>query len=215
MHPTAFLLAMEMVTSEYRLAVIMGLSTVRTVFLMGLGPLASYLLDWRLLLRCVYTPLLLHLIFICVLPESVRWLLTQLREQEAIQILHKAARRNKRTIPDAQLHKLIHENRRQVALTKGYSIRQIYDDLGLRIALCCFIWFCARFIYLGLTLNSTQLTGSKFLNFSVMMFMDLPSNVITSFLLDRIGRRWTMFYLLSSCAVILVVDSFLVNSKSN
>lgn len=186
---------------------------------MGLGPLASYLLDWRLLLRCVYTPSLLHLICICVLPESVRWLLSQLREQEAIQILQKAARCNKRTIPDAQLNKLINENRRLVALTKGpggqYSIRQIYDDLGLRIAQCCLICVFCRFSYLGMILNFTELSGSKFLNFSFMMLMDLPSNVITSFLLDRIGRRWTMFYLLSSCAVILVVDSFLVNSKSN
>lgn len=219
MHPTAFLLAMEMVNPESRVAVITGLTIAQSVVLMGLGPLAGNLLDWRLLLRFIYTPALLHLIFICVLPESVRWLLSQLREQEAVEILQKAARCNKRTIPHAQLDKLVQENRRLVAQTKApggqYTMRQIYHDLGLRIAQCCAIWLCARFIDLGLIINLTQLNGNKFTNYTIMAFIKLPAIGITTFLMDRIGRRWTMFYLLCTCAVILVVCRIIGTGESN
>ncbi|XP_034109590.1 solute carrier family 22 member 7-like [Drosophila albomicans] len=208
LYPTAFLLAIEFVGPKHRVVAATFISSTYGLAEAGMGYLAGYILDWRVLLRLLYTPALLHLIFICYLPESVRWLLSQSREEDAIHTLRRVARINQRSLPEDQLNELIRTNRELVASSKAtqghYSVKQIFSALGLRIAQCCFLWFTNTLITLGLTLNSVGLSGNKFQNFSMMGFMQLPGIVLSMLLMHRIGRRWTLSMFLSSSAVLLL-----------
>ncbi|XP_062134526.1 organic cation transporter-like protein [Drosophila sulfurigaster albostrigata] len=208
LYPTAFLLAIEFVGPKHRVLAATFISSTYGLAEAGMGYLAGYILDWRVLLRLLYTPALLHLIFICYLPESVRWLLSQSREEDAIHTLRRVARINQRSLPEDQLNELIRTNRELLASSKAsqghYSARQIFGALGLRIARCCFLWFTNTLISLGLTLNSVGLNGNKFQNFSMVGFMQLPGIVLSMLLMHRIGRRWTLSMFLSSSAVLLL-----------
>ncbi|EDW44438.1 GM22419 [Drosophila sechellia] len=163
--PTAFLLAVELVGPKHRVlaATVISLTYGLAEALMGL--VAKYLRDWRVFLRVLYTPALLHLIFICLLPESVRWLLSQSKEMEAQTTLRRVAQVNRKALPEHQLNALILSNRRlltQSSATGGhYSFRQIFQALGCRTTLCCFVWFTHTLIALGLSLHSAKLSGSK------------------------------------------------------
>lgn len=217
LYPTAFLLAIELVGPKHRVVAAIGISLTYGLAESGMGLLASYLLDWRAFLRVLYAPALLHLLFICYLPESVRWLLSQSREEEAKETLRKAAQVNRRELPEAQLTELIHGNRQLLAQSEvsdgHYSVRQIYNALGLRIAQCCFLWFTNTLIALGLTLNSTSLSGDKFYNFSIIGVIQVPGIVLAMLLINRIGRRWTFTCLLSTLSVLLIAMVLFGNGK--
>ncbi|KAH8270151.1 hypothetical protein KR018_004860 [Drosophila ironensis] len=206
--PTAFLLAVELVGPKRRVVAATTISLTYGLAEAAMGYLAGYLLDWRVLLRVLYTPALLHLIFICLLPESVRWQLSQSRETDAKATLRKVARVNRRSLPEEQLNDLIRTNRQlvdQSAAPGGhYSVGQIAQALGCRIALCCFVWFVNTFVALGISLNSGQLSGSKFENFSMTGFMQLPGILLSTTLMHRFGRRWALSSCLFTCAVLLL-----------
>ncbi|KAH8404447.1 hypothetical protein KR222_002056, partial [Zaprionus bogoriensis] len=210
--PTAFLLAIELVGPKHRVLAAMVISLTYGLAEMSMGYLAKYLLNWRMLLRALYAPALLHLVLILYLPESVRWLLSQSREEQAIETLREAAQVNRRELPEEQLTELIQANRRTLAQAHAadghYSARQIYSALGVRIAQCCFLWFTNTLIALGLTLNSTSLGGDKFMNFSMTGLMQLPGVVLATLLMHRIGRRWTLSFFLSTCSVLLIGMAF-------
>ncbi|KAH8325284.1 hypothetical protein KR067_001574, partial [Drosophila pandora] len=206
--PTAFLLAVELVGPKRRVIAATMISLTYGLAEAALGYLASYLLDWRVLLRVLYTPALLHLIFICLLPESVRWLLSQSMEQEAKETLRRVARVNRRSLSEQQLNDLVRSNRQVEAQSSApgghYTVRQIAQALGGRIALCCFVWFTHTFICLGLSLNADQLSGSKFENFSITGLMQLPGILMATTLMHRVGRRWALSFSLFSCASLLL-----------
>ncbi|EDW35097.1 GL25415 [Drosophila persimilis] len=83
-------------------------------------------------------------------------------------------------------------------------LRQIVHALGWRIAQCCFVWFTHTFIALGLSLNSSELKGSKFENFSMMGFMQLPGSLLATVIMHRIGRRWALTSCMTSCTLFLL-----------
>ncbi|KRK02473.1 uncharacterized protein Dyak_GE27862 [Drosophila yakuba] len=70
--PTAFLLAVELVGPKHRVLAATMISLTYGLAEALMGYMAKYLPDWRVLLRVLYTPALLHLVFISVLSDSVR-----------------------------------------------------------------------------------------------------------------------------------------------
>nr|XP_016927011.2 organic cation transporter 1-like [Drosophila suzukii] len=206
--PTAFLLAVELVGPKHRVVAATAISLTYGLAEAFMGYLANYLRDWRVFLRVLYTPALLHLTFICLLPESVRWLLSQSKELDAKSTLRRVARVNRKDLSEKQLSDLIRSNRQLVDQSSAsggqYSVRQIFQALGGRTALCCFVWFTHTLVALGLSLNSTQLSGSKFENFSMTGFMQLPGILMATILMNWIGRRWALSSCQFTCAALLL-----------
>ncbi|KAM8708240.1 hypothetical protein ACLKA7_015242 [Drosophila subpalustris] len=199
---------MELVSSKHRVMAVMVLTFTNSLAGIALGYLAGYILDWRLLLRVIYVPGLLHLIIVCFLPESVPWLLSQSKEEEAIQVLREIARFNKRPLLKEQLRNLRWSNRQVITQSESldghYSIRQILNALGPRISQYCFVWFSNLFIEMGLVLNLKYLSGNKFRNYSLISFLDLPGILIAALLMNRIGRRCSMSLFMASCSTLLI-----------
>ncbi|XP_039489416.1 solute carrier family 22 member 3-like isoform X1 [Drosophila santomea] len=206
--PTAFLLAVELVGPKYRVLAATTISLTYGLAEALMGYMAKYLPDWRVLLRVLYTPALLHLVFISVLSESVRWLLSQSKEMDAQTILRRVAQINRKELSEHQLNELILSNRRMVAQSSAagghYSFRQIFQALGCRTALCCFVWFTHTLVALGLSLHSAQLSGSKFENFSMTGLMQLPGILMATTLMNWIGRRRALSSCQFTCAVLLL-----------
>lgn len=201
--PTAFLLAIELVGPKRRVAA----ATIITIFYaLGeafLGLLASQVQNWRWLLRVLYAPAILQIIFLWILPESVRWLLSQGKEQKAASVLRRAAKINKRPLPEDQLDELITNNRSKLlqANESQYPIMQAARFFAWRIANCCFCWFTHTLIALGLSLNSVNLGGNKYHNFMLNGFVQIPGLLLPLIIMDRIGRRYSLCASMLICAI--------------
>lgn len=214
--PTAFLLAIELVGPKRRVAA----ATIITIFYaIGeacLGILAAHVQNWRWLLRCLYAPAILQIVFLWILPESVRWLLSQGEEKRAAEVLRRAARINRRPLPEAQLDELLANNRQklQQANESQYPIMQAARFFVWRIANCCFCWFTHTLIALGLSLNSVNLGGSKYNNFMLNGFVQIPGLLLPLIIMDRIGRRYSLCASMLLCAICMGASAAVGSGKS-
>ncbi|XP_023170597.2 organic cation transporter protein [Drosophila hydei] len=207
--PTAFLLAIELVGPKRRVAA----ATIITIFYsIGealLGVLASQVQNWRWLLRVLYLPAILHVLFLWILPESVRWLLCRGEEKRAAEVLRRAAHINKRPLPEEQIEELLSNNRQklQQANESQYPIMQAARFFAWRIANCCFCWFTHTLIALGLSLNSVNLGGSKYNNFMLNGFVQIPGLILPLIIMDRIGRRYSLCISMLVCAICMAAST--------
>ncbi|XP_016959571.1 organic cation transporter protein [Drosophila biarmipes] len=201
--PTAFLLAIELVGPKRRVAA----ATIITIFYaLGeafLGFLASQVQQWRWLLRVLYAPAVLQILFLWILPESVRWLLSQGAEEKAANVLRRAARINKRSLPEEQVEELLATNRQKLsqANESQYPIMRAVRFFSLRIANCCLCWFTHTLIALGLSLNSVNLGGNKYTNFMLNGFIQIPGLLLPLVIMDRVGRRYSLCASMLLCAI--------------
>ncbi|XP_073837541.1 organic cation transporter protein-like [Musca autumnalis] len=162
---------------------------------MLLAIFAKYFQNWRVLLRIMYIPALVLFIYFWILPESVRWLLSQRREEEAKAILKRAAKVNKRELPEHSLDKLILANREKLAnTTEGkFPIKLAFTTLFWRIANCSFCWIVNVLVYYGLSLNAVLLDGDKYNNFVFIAMVEIPGFLLPLVIMDRFGRRHSLF----------------------
>ncbi|XP_015278266.1 PREDICTED: solute carrier family 22 member 13-like, partial [Gekko japonicus] len=94
---------------------------------MILAGLAYAIRDWRLLQVAGSAPVFALFVYIWLLPESARWLVTKGKVEEAKKLLRRAAVMNKRTIPPTLLGQLQPE-----AKTKSGSILDLFINPHLR-----------------------------------------------------------------------------------
>ncbi|XP_037937277.1 organic cation transporter protein [Teleopsis dalmanni] len=204
--PTAFLLAIELVGPKRRVAA----ATIITIFYsLGealLAVLAEQFQNWRVLLRILYIPAILHVLFLWILPESVRWLLSQGKEEKAVSILKKAARINKRRISEDSLDNLVQTNRDKLesANESQFPIKTAFKLFFWRILNCCFCWFTHTLVALGLSLNSVNLGGNKYNNFMLNGLVQIPGLIVPLLIMDRVGRRFSLCTSMLICAACMV-----------
>ncbi|KAJ1521414.1 hypothetical protein ONE63_003087 [Megalurothrips usitatus] len=94
-YSACFILGMELVARRQR---VVGSSLVASFYSLGcvfLGLVAYTQRDWRSLTRLVYVPAGLSVLTVCLLPESVRWLLARGRVEDAEDVLKKVASVNR------------------------------------------------------------------------------------------------------------------------
>ncbi|XP_073838873.1 organic cation transporter protein isoform X2 [Musca autumnalis] len=208
--PTAFLLAIELVGPKRRVAA----ATIITIFYsLGealLGVLAEQFQNWRVLLRVLYIPAAIHILFLVLLPESVRWLLSQRKEDQAIAVLRKAARINGRTIADSSLEALVESNKEKLAESSEttYPIRKAFRRFSWRIANCSLCWFTHTLIALGLSLNSVNLGGNKYNNFMLNGLVQVPGLILPLFIMNPLGRRSSLCGSMLVCAICIGASIF-------
>uniref|UniRef100_A0A182PKB6 Major facilitator superfamily (MFS) profile domain-containing protein n=1 Tax=Anopheles epiroticus TaxID=199890 RepID=A0A182PKB6_9DIPT len=213
MYTTAFILGQELVGPKQR---VFAKSLCLVVFALGeatMGVIAMFVHNWRHYLLALFVPGLVSLSFLWVTAESVRWLLSKGRNKEAIVILEKAARTNRRTLSDSTLKYFAtndYQRESPQLPTNPSFFAQLaevfrYRRLTIRLAICSFCWFTNVMVYYGLTLNSVTLAGDKNVNFILITLVEIPGAVCMNFILNRFPRRMTQFVSLAVCGVLCLV----------
>lgn len=82
----------------------------------------------------------------------------------------------------------------------------------LRVALIAVCFFCCLFIYNG-TIVNTQLWGSMYLNFSVLMLVAIPTRIVTAITLTRFGRKAPICVAYVLCAIFYIASAFIPHGK--
>lgn len=207
---------MESVSPSHRPFVNSMMSYSFTLASMILAGLAWWLRDWRTLLQVCYAPALLVLLYIWLIPESVRWLLNKGRSAEAMEILSGIAKKNKVELTPEILSALEAKNNQKakestkrvslwtsvVALTKSHKML-------MRFLLCGFGWSVANFVYDGMLLKVVDLPGNPYLNFIVSTAIQLPAHAVAGLILKKVNRRSLQSWMLFMCGVFCTVFIFI------
>ncbi|KAL8565215.1 hypothetical protein ACOMHN_001113 [Nucella lapillus] len=72
-----------------------------------------------------------------------------------------------------------------------YTLMDIfrYRIMFVPFLVTVFVWIANNLYYYGVILGSAQLSGNRFLNFSLLTLMDIPSTFVALFLMPRFNRR--------------------------
>lgn len=178
LYPTVFILGIELVGPKKRVLICSLLTIFYTIGEIVLGITAMYINNWRTLVRILYVPGMFLIFYICLLEESVRWLLSQQRNDEALGILEKAARMNKKVIDRNGLNNLIKSNddKMNVNSEEKFPVLRVLRKFSWRIINCSLCWFTNVLVYYGLSLNSVLLSGNKYINFILISAAEIPGN---------------------------------------
>lgn len=161
------------------------------------GLLAFFIRDFRVLLRSLFGPQLMVLTFIWLVPESLRWLLVKGKILQVKQQILQVAKVNGMPLNPDHLDNIFESDGVPTEL-----VREIRPNLYLeaiksrlliiRLLICFVCWFANAFVYHGMNVHSVSLGGNKYVNYILVNLVEIPAVLLTSLLLDTVGRKRTL-----------------------
>lgn len=174
---------------------------------------------WRTFILVAYPPSLLFLSYIYFLPESIRWLLSKGRKEEALEIVEKAAKMNKVTLSEEIMQQLTNVDEKiktgeNIEKEKGLWMQVMRSPIIMtRLAICSWWWITCTFVFYGLAINSVSLAGDKYTNYMLVVSVEVIAVVINALVLDRIGRKRTLLIAFVVCGFSCTAIAFVPPSK--
>ncbi|XP_049822009.1 organic cation transporter protein [Aethina tumida] len=216
-YPLAFIIGVEMVGKRKREVTGIVLNYFYAVGEALVALFAWYTKNWIYLQLIVAAPPFLFLIYHWMVPESVRWLLANDKQEKAKQIICKAAKVNNVILSSNVMDALkevapLHEMDK-ASITEDKMLPVIKEmitskTLLLRFAIVYFIWAVNAFVYYGLSINSTSLSGNKYINFALVSLIEIPGYTIAWVSIQKIGRRYALILSLILCGLTCTLTIF-------
>ncbi|XP_030554658.1 organic cation transporter protein [Drosophila novamexicana] len=228
-YPLAFIIGVEMVGPRKREMTSIVLNYFYAVGEALLGLAAWLLSSWKILQYALSIPPLFFVVYFWLVPESVRWLLARNEHEKAGNIIRRAAHVNQRelslelmasfkqqqldaadTAPGKQ--PLIQQQQREI----WPSVKQVFTSSKLiwRYTILLFIWAVNAIVFYGLSLNSTNLSGNKYLNFALVCLIEIPGYSLAWLCLRKLGRRLALSGSLLLCAITCAASGYLTTGAN-
>ncbi|XP_076444569.1 organic cation transporter protein-like [Babylonia areolata] len=188
----AFILSTELVGPKYRVVSGFVLASFYSVGYMTLAGMAYFIRSWRYLEIAITAPAAAFVLCWWCLPESIRWLLSHDKPEEAQRVLSQAAKSNGRQLSPEVLKTLQDDHGpSEKSSSRTYTVLDCLRTWNMaRLSLnVWFNWLVNALVYYGLSLNTTNLAGSPYLNFMVAGAVEIPAYALCILLLNRVGRR--------------------------
>ncbi|CAH4036709.1 organic cation transporter protein-like [Pieris brassicae] len=209
---SAYIFAAELVGPKWR---VLASATATSTFALGqviLGGVAWLIQPWRYMIMALHIPCFLIISYYWILSESIRWLLSKQRFEEARTVLENIARVNKTQISEKSMQGLMMPpavTAESVKESKDGLLKTIFKSKILLRRVCTtpVWWITTTFVYYGLSINSTSLSDTIYLNFILTVAIEIPGFYTAVFILDRIGRKPTLsagFFFSAACNIAFV-----------
>ncbi|XP_061713837.1 organic cation transporter protein-like [Cydia pomonella] len=177
---------------------------------------------WRHLLRAIYAPLLVVVFYIFLIDEGVRWLLAHNKNDEAVRVLNKVAKINNVELSNKakQMMKSIEQTKSEENNnTPSCSTKHLLSVLRsrtilLRLTLISACFICLSFVYTSAIIYSTGIFGNKYLNYSALQLVAVPTRIITALTLNRFGRKAPICVAYCLAGVCFISSAFVPSSLS-
>jgi len=185
---------------------------ILTQFPFGIGaalmPLIAYFVrEWSQLQLCISIPCVLLCSYYWMVPESPRWLIGMGRFDEALKILKGGAKVNKKTLPSdnemlammEQVKQAGEEEEAQVDSPETFkekaadAFKELINlvktpEMRRRTLNVFFSWLVVAMVYYGLSFNTKNLGGDRYLSSFVSGFVEIPAVVVILPALATLGR---------------------------
>jgi len=152
--------------------------------------------------------------FLRLIDESIRWLWSQGRIQEAVSIARKAVRMNGRSFNNSS------ESTYTAAAIKAntdesYGLSDLFKTPNLRFRAIntAFKWFAIALCFYGLAFNTGALPGNPYFVFFLSGLADLPGHLLVVLIVDKTGRRPLNSAFLLIGGVACVITTFIPRGK--
>lgn len=198
----AYVIAMEMVGPSKRLYAGIFVMMFFSLGYMLTAVFANYIHHWRWLQIALTLPGLIFTCYYWIIPESVRWLLSKGRKEQAVQIIQKAARFNRVEITNEALLVLLdedgsckqdpkHDQKPEQAAEKAPSMWDLlrYPNLRRKTLIIFYDWLVCTGVYYGLSWGTNLLGGDPLWTFVFSGAVELPAYCLLLLTLNRWGRR--------------------------
>lgn len=146
---------------------------------------------WRHFLRVIYAPTLVILTYCFFLDESIRWLFSKGKKKQAIRLIEKIAKRNNVKVDKTLISKLDYKDEDVSSVTdRKLLLKTFRSRIMLQRFLVCMVWwFTITLINYGMMISSVLISGNKYLNFALLIMMDIPANVFYWLALAKYKRK--------------------------
>ncbi|KAJ0183555.1 hypothetical protein K1T71_001531 [Dendrolimus kikuchii] len=218
----SMVLSLEAVTQKRRVVFSCASDILASIGSAFFGLIAWKVPYWRHMMRAIYAPLLVVVFYIFLVDEGVRWLLAHNKKDEAVRVLNKVAKINNITLSNKakeMLHKITEERNKsnQVNPSRPQESLHILSVLRsktilVRMALMSALFICSMFVFNGTMINSTSISGNKYLNFSAVLLVAVPTRIITALTLTRYGRRAPICVAYILCSIFFISSAFIPKS---
>lgn len=146
--------------------------------------------------------------YICLLPESVRWLITRDRGEEAVKVLEKAARCNRlptdniadnvAALKKEQAHEVVHSGR--------FSDLVQSKRMRTKIIVLSINWFVVANLFYGVAELMGKIGGNIYINVTVAGLVQLPGTALCMVICTYLGNKYSLI----SAYVITFVPMFVM-----
>ncbi|XP_047990560.1 organic cation transporter protein-like [Leguminivora glycinivorella] len=209
--PCSYVLAVEYVGPKYRMFTGATISTSLAVGEILIGFMAWLQPYWRHLILILYMPEFIFITYIWIAPESVRWLISKGRYEEALTILEKAAKTNGKVLSEKTLKEFsdVKPIESKEKASEPWLICQIFKHktILLRCLITPIWWLTSILMYYGLTIASVGISGDKYVNYTASVAVQVPGYWAAVLLMDRIGRKAlvsTGFLISGACQIAFI-----------
>uniref|UniRef100_A0A1B0GFG9 Major facilitator superfamily (MFS) profile domain-containing protein n=1 Tax=Glossina morsitans morsitans TaxID=37546 RepID=A0A1B0GFG9_GLOMM len=238
-YPLAFIIGVEMVGPRKREMSSIVLNYFYAVGEAMVGLCAWFFHDWQLLQYVLSIPPLFFIAYYWMVPESVRWLIARNEKEQAKEIIRKAAQVNGKELSvallanfestDAENQKKNNcqdhpkekcgkdcEHKKTDKHEIWLAVKEVFRSkiLTLRYVLLLYIWAINAVVYYGLSLNSTSLSGNKYLNFALVCLIEIPGYTLAWISLNKFGRRLSLSGSMLLCAITCVVGGYITQGTT-
>ncbi|XP_029644367.1 solute carrier family 22 member 15-like [Octopus sinensis] len=213
-----YTILIECVSQDYRMPlnfISHGAFAIGEILLAGVAYLIR---DWKHLQYATCLPrVVLVVVAFKYLPESPRWLLNKKRFAKAKRAFEKMARTNKKDSRGAiNLIRMLQAEAESNPGTNRKFRDKTYTALHLlkiprRAMISINLWFCwfvNSMLYYGVTLNSVDMSGNKYLNFLMISVIEIPSGILGVVLYHYFGHRKPLFFLMVFGGINCIVSNF-------
>ncbi|XP_075169516.1 organic cation transporter protein isoform X2 [Haematobia irritans] len=227
-YPLAFIIGVEMVGPRRR-----EMSSIVLNYFYAIGEafvgLAAWLLhDWQLLQYALSVPPLFFMGYYWLVPESVRWLIARNKKERAGEIIRKAAEVNRKELSLSLMENFkttkcdedsteesngsLKEDKSEIWM----AVKEVFKSktLLVRYVIMLYIWAINAVVFYGLSLNSTNLSGNKYLNFALVCLIEIPGYTLAWISLKKLGRRLSLSGSLFLCAGTCVAGGYITQGSN-
>lgn len=212
----AYVIALEMVGPSKRpMAGTVCMMFFSVGYMMTAG-FAYYFRDWRTLQIALTLPGLAFMCYWWFIPESVRWLLSKNRKEDAVKIIQKAAKENKVTVPQEVLDNLIEPAQEKRQNEEKASLLDLfrYPNLRQKSLIIFFDWFVNSGTYYGLSWNSAGLSENFLLSFVISGAVEIPAYTFLICTLNKWGRKTLLSGCMIGAGIVLILTAFVPESQN-
>ncbi|XP_059224881.1 organic cation transporter protein [Stomoxys calcitrans] len=226
-YPLAFIIGVEMVGPRRR-----EMSSIVLNYFYAVGEalvgLAAWLLhDWQLLQYALSVPPLFFIAYYWLVPESVRWLIARNKRESAGKIIRRAAEVNRKELSMDLLENFkstkgeedsedskdsLKEDKSEIWM----AVKEVFRSktLMVRYVIMLYVWAINAVVFYGLSLNSTNLSGNKYLNFALVCLIEIPGYTLAWISLRKLGRRISLSGSLFLCAATCVAGGYVTKGSN-
>ncbi|XP_038077427.1 organic cation transporter protein-like isoform X1 [Patiria miniata] len=189
---STYILLLEVVGKSWRNAVTMVAGIFFAVGYFFLATAAMFIREWRTLSLVLSVPSIVLLIPVLFVEESIRWLVSKGRIDEAEAVIRRIARMNKKTLPDVLFDQGdIHE---QMELQKSKIPPSAIDlyrtpNMAVKTLNLQFNWMVNNLVYYGLSQSTGDLGVNTYWAFFVSGAVEIPALLYATFGLECFGRK--------------------------